>query len=67
MKKILLWIMLSAVLPVKAQRKSYVQLKAAYEGGFINYTCESAGMEVCAIEDDFSKEVRQKKKELSDL
>ena len=38
--------MLSAVLPVKAQRKSYVQLKAAYEGGFINYTCESAGMEV---------------------
>lgn len=38
--------MLSAVLPVKAQRKSYVQLKAAYEGGFINYTCESAGVEV---------------------
>ena len=27
---------------------------------------KSAGMKVCAIEDDFSKEVRQKKKELSD-
>ena len=25
-----------------------------------------AGMKVCAIEDDFTKEVRQKKKELSD-
>lgn len=27
---------------------------------------KSAGMKVCAIEDDFTKEVRQKKKELSD-
>lgn len=27
---------------------------------------KSAGMRVCAIEDDFTKEVRQKKKELSD-
>ena len=27
---------------------------------------KSAGMKVCAIEDDFSREVRQKKKELSD-
>ena len=27
---------------------------------------KSAGMKVCAIEDDFSKEVRHKKKELSD-
>lgn len=27
---------------------------------------KSAGMKVCAIEDDFSKEVREKKKELSD-
>ena len=27
---------------------------------------KSAGMKVCAVEDDFSKDVRQRKKELSD-
>jgi HAD hydrolase, family IA, variant 3 len=56
-----------------------IYLQAAKELGVMPHKClvfedvvagikagKSAGMKVCAIEDDFSREVRQKKKELSD-